>query len=161
MVGNLFGTMERMRYLFRDTLDALARLVKLQVDPADLLRRPRLYLDAPGTPGTPGRDRFARGPVLANETTIDQLPQLVSWPDDGGAYVTLPQVYTEDPRPAGLRPVEPGDVSRAAFRRAVSAESRRSGCTTRSNAASAPIMPRRSAGASGCGSTCSSAARRP
>jgi len=36
--------------------------------------------------------RMTSGPVLAKETTIDQLPQLKSWPDDGGAYITLPQV---------------------------------------------------------------------
>ncbi len=42
------------------------------------------------------------GPVLANEITLDQLPQLRSWPDDGGAYITLPQVYTEDPEEPGL-----------------------------------------------------------
>ena len=39
---------------------------------------------------------------MANELTIDQLPQLKSWPDDGGAFVTLPQVYTEDIRDPGL-----------------------------------------------------------
>ena len=38
---------------------------------------------------------------MAHETTISELPQLVSWPDDGGAYVTLPQVYTEDPDAPG------------------------------------------------------------
>lgn len=42
------------------------------------------------------RPKFvSSGPVLAHETTIDQLPQLVCWPKDGGAFVTLPQVYTE------------------------------------------------------------------
>ena len=30
MLGNLFGTMRRMRYLFRDTLDSVARLMQLQ-----------------------------------------------------------------------------------------------------------------------------------
>jgi 4-hydroxy-3-polyprenylbenzoate decarboxylase len=30
------------------------------------------------------------------------LPQLQSWPDDGGAFVTLPQVYSEDPDHPGL-----------------------------------------------------------
>jgi 4-hydroxy-3-polyprenylbenzoate decarboxylase len=35
--------------------------------------------------------------VLKNRTTIDQLPQLKSWPNDGGAFITLPQVYTEHP----------------------------------------------------------------
>ncbi|NLE37319.1 MAG: UbiD family decarboxylase [Pirellulaceae bacterium] len=102
MVGNLFGTKDRVRWLFRDSLEGLARLVRLQVDPTDLLRRPRLYLDAPRR-AWHSRPRKARsGPVLANQTTIDQLPQLVSWPDDGGAYITLPQVFTEDPDRPGL-----------------------------------------------------------
>lgn len=104
MVSNLFGTIQRARYLFRDSLEMLARLVSLSVDPTDLVRRPRLYLNLK----TPAAALFARprkvrrGPVLAIETTLDQLPQLRSWPDDGGAYITLPQVYTEDPDAPGL-----------------------------------------------------------
>ena len=31
-----------------------------------------------------------------HSTTIDQLPQIQCWPDDGGPFVLLPQVYTED-----------------------------------------------------------------
>lgn len=103
MVSNLFGTMERVRYLFRDSLAALARVVSLRADPSDLLRRFRLYLDVPWTA------RFARprcvrsGPVMAAQASLSELPQLKSWPDDGGAYITLPQVYTEDPdRPGPL-----------------------------------------------------------
>ena len=38
-----------------------------------------------------------RGPILDQETTIDQLPKLRSWPRDGGPFITLPQVYSEDP----------------------------------------------------------------
>jgi 4-hydroxy-3-polyprenylbenzoate decarboxylase len=34
--------------------------------------------------------------VLFKETTIDQLPLIKHWPKDGGAFVTLPQVYSED-----------------------------------------------------------------
>jgi len=102
MLSNLFGTPERMRYLFRDTLAALERLVQLQADPADLLRRPRLYFRAPWHAWHARPRRVRSGPVLACTTTIDQLPQLVSWPGDGGAYVTLPQVYTEDPDAPGL-----------------------------------------------------------
>ena len=104
MVSNLFGTIQRARYLFRDSLEMLARLVSLSVDPTDLVRRPRLYLNLK----TPAAALFARprkvrrGPVLAIETTLDQLPHLRSWPDDGGAYITLPQVYTEDPDAPGL-----------------------------------------------------------
>ena len=40
---------------------------------------------------------------MAHQTTISQLPQQVSWPNDGGAFITLPQVYTEDVREPGLR----------------------------------------------------------
>ncbi|MBN2025097.1 MAG: UbiD family decarboxylase [Pirellulales bacterium] len=102
MVSNLFGTIQRVRYLFRDTLDALARLARLQADPADLLERPRLYLKTPWHAWHARPRRVRSGPILAHATTIDQLPQLVSWPGDGGAYVTLPQVYTEDPDAPGL-----------------------------------------------------------
>ena len=102
MVSNLFGTMERVRYIFRDTLRTVAKLVELSVDPADVLRRPRLYLKAPWLAMSARPRRVRRGPVLAKETTIDQLPQLKSWPDDGGAYITLPQVYTEDPDRPGM-----------------------------------------------------------
>ena len=96
MVSNLFGTMERVRYLFRDSLDAVAKLVELGVDPADMLRRPRLLLTVPWQ-ARHARPKMVRsGPILAHETSVNQLPQLVCWPKDGGAYVTLPQVYTED-----------------------------------------------------------------
>ena len=45
----------------------------------------------------------SRGEITTNKTTISQLPQQVSWPDDGGAFITLPQVYTDDVREPGLR----------------------------------------------------------
>jgi 4-hydroxy-3-polyprenylbenzoate decarboxylase len=40
MLGNLFGTLERARYLFRDTLESIGRLVQLKKDPADRFRHP-------------------------------------------------------------------------------------------------------------------------
>jgi 4-hydroxy-3-polyprenylbenzoate decarboxylase len=102
MLSNLFGTMDRVRFLFRDALSALERLVSLQIDPADLLRRPRLYLKA-GWSALNARPKTVKtGPVLACETALSQLPQLVSWPGDGGAYITLPQVYSEDPEAPGV-----------------------------------------------------------
>lgn len=104
MVSNLFGTMDRIRYLFRDSLRQVERLVKLAVDPADLFQQPRLYLNlrTPWAAWQARPKKVRSGPVLAKEITIDQLPQLKSWPEDGGAYITLPQVYTEDPDRPGL-----------------------------------------------------------
>lgn len=103
MVSNLFGTIERTRFLFRDSLEAVRHLVELKIDPAELARRPLRYLDLPRTLWSMWIRRTRTGPVLQNETTIDQLPQLKCWPDDGGAFITLPQVYTEHPDRPGFK----------------------------------------------------------
>ena len=34
MVSNLFGTIERARYLFRDTYESVRRAIELKIDPA-------------------------------------------------------------------------------------------------------------------------------
>ena len=102
MVSNLFGTMERVRYIFRDSIERLQQLVALQIDPSDLMRRPRLYWKAPWTALLSRPRKVRSGPVLDCETVIGELPQLKSWPGDGGAYITLPQVYSEDPEQPGF-----------------------------------------------------------
>ena len=88
MVSNLFGTGARARHLFRDTLDRVRRLIELKLDASQAFRHPTRYLATPWTALHMLPRRCATGPVVAHETTIDQLPQLKSWPDDGGAYVT-------------------------------------------------------------------------
>jgi 4-hydroxy-3-polyprenylbenzoate decarboxylase len=103
MVSNLFGTIERMHYLFQDTLDDLRRLIELRIDPASGLRRPLRHLKTPWVAAKMRPRLVSRGPVLTNETTIDQLPQQKSWPGDGGAFITLPLVYTEDPDQPGFK----------------------------------------------------------
>lgn len=102
MVANLFGTAERARFLFRDTWERVRRLIELKLDPSQLLRRPVRYASAPWTAMRMLPRRCRRGPVLAHRTTIRRLPQLKSWPEDGGAFVTLPLVYTEHPEHPGL-----------------------------------------------------------
>jgi 4-hydroxy-3-polyprenylbenzoate decarboxylase len=102
-VSNLFGTLDRTRFLFRDTLAAVRHLVGLKVDPAAFWKSPWSYRDVPGTL-LHALPRFVgNGPILAHQTTLRELPQLVCWPTDGGPFVTLPQVYTEDPRRPGWR----------------------------------------------------------
>ncbi|OIQ51957.1 4-hydroxybenzoate decarboxylase subunit C [Pseudodesulfovibrio hydrargyri] len=102
MAANLYGTRERMRFLFRDTLETVERLMKLKLDPMECLRRPWRYLDAPRTAWHTLPKKVSDGPVMANETVVSSLPELQSWPMDGGPYVTLPQVYTEDPAAPGF-----------------------------------------------------------
>src|SRR5205814_8753955 len=45
MVSNLFGTRERTRFLFRDTLNAVRHLVELKIDPAAFWKNPLRYRD--------------------------------------------------------------------------------------------------------------------
>jgi len=103
MVSNLFGTIERTRFLFRDSLQAVRHLVELKIDPAELAKHPFRYLDVPRTLWSMWIRRARSGPVVACTTTIDQLPQLKSWPDDGGGFITLPQVYSEHPDHRGFK----------------------------------------------------------
>ena len=95
MAGNIFGTLNRARFIFRDTLKALERLIELKVIPVELFRRPWKFTGLPKALRNFIPKKVATGPVLAKETNILSLPQLRSWPKDGGAYITLPQVYTE------------------------------------------------------------------
>src|SRR5262249_26317231 len=47
MLGNLFGTLERTRFLFRDPLDGVRRLVELKVSPAELFKHPWRFRGIP------------------------------------------------------------------------------------------------------------------
>ncbi len=100
---NLFGTIERARFMFRDTLEHVRRLVELKIDPTAALRHPLRYAGLPLSALATLPKFVRRADVMANETNISQLPQQVSWPEDGGAFITLPQVYTENITNPGWR----------------------------------------------------------
>ena len=103
MVSNLFGTLERARYIFRDTIENVRRAIELKIDPALATRHPFRYWRAPFTAMAMRPKQVRRAAVLACQTTVQQLPQLVSWPEDGGPFITLPQVYSEHPLHPGLK----------------------------------------------------------
>lgn len=103
LVSNLFGTLERTRFLFRDALKMVRQLVRLKIDPSELARAPWRFGSAiRGSLYT--RPKFvSQAAVQQNDISIRQLPQITSWPDDGGPFITLPQVYSEDPDAPGWR----------------------------------------------------------
>jgi 4-hydroxy-3-polyprenylbenzoate decarboxylase len=103
MVSNLFGTMERVHYIFRDSLAAVRTLVNLKIDPMAALKGRGGVFKAGLAALTTLPKRVRRGAVLAHHATISDLPQLKSWPLDGGPFITLPLVYTEDPERPGTR----------------------------------------------------------
>src|SRR6186997_165080 len=96
MVSNLFGTIARARFMFRDSLDRVRKLIELKIDPTAGFRHPLRYASAPLSALSTIPKFVNSGDITVNETAISQLPQQVSWPNDGGAFITLPQVYTED-----------------------------------------------------------------
>ena len=102
VLGNLFGTKERTRHIFRHTLRRVESLVRLKADPHDVFRHPLRYAGVVRTILTMLPEKVKTGPVLAGKTSLSSLPQLVSWPKDGGGYITLPQVYTEHPDRPGF-----------------------------------------------------------
>ena len=105
MSSNLFGTIERARYIFRDTFANVQKAIGLKVHPEEALKNPLKYWKAPFIAWQMQPKALRKGPagsVIENEIPLDQLPQLKCWPDDGGAFVTLPQVYSEDVRNPGL-----------------------------------------------------------
>ena len=96
-VSNLYGSVERSKFIFRDTIEKIKILIDLKNDPMEAIRHPFRYanLGLTAFSALPKRSRFS-SPVLQNQTTLSALPQIKCWPSDGGAFVTLPLVYSED-----------------------------------------------------------------
>ncbi|MFC3559144.1 UbiD family decarboxylase [Pedobacter jamesrossensis] len=95
-VSNLFGTLERSKFIFRDTLPKVQQLVSLRNDPMKALKNPFKYVGSAmsALSALPLNTPSAKNKFL--KTSISKLPQIVNWPMDGGPFVTMPQVYTED-----------------------------------------------------------------
>ncbi len=94
---NIFGSLERSKFIFREALPHLQKLIDLKNNPAKGFKNPFAYLDVSLTAlsSRPKKNPSTKQ-VLYKEITIDKLPQIKHWPLDGGAFVTLPQVYSED-----------------------------------------------------------------
>ncbi|MFY9311286.1 MAG: UbiD family decarboxylase [Bacteroidia bacterium] len=94
--SNLYGSVERSKFIFRDTLEKIKTLIDLKNNPLEAIKHPLQYSNVALTALSALPKKTSFNPVLQNETTISELPQIKCWPNDGGAFVTLPLVYTED-----------------------------------------------------------------
>jgi 4-hydroxy-3-polyprenylbenzoate decarboxylase len=103
LASNLFGTMERVRFIFRDSLDGVRALVSAKVDPKAFAMDVGRAVRLPGVAMHLLPRPVLGGAVFAHRIPLSDVPQITSWPDDGGPFITLPQVYSEDPRAPGLR----------------------------------------------------------
>lgn len=101
--SNIFGTLERSEFIFRDTLPQVKKLIEIKIDPASALKNPLAALSAlPAAINALPKKNPISQPVTYEEIKISDLPLIKHWSMDGGAYVTLPQVYTEDADKPGI-----------------------------------------------------------
>jgi len=101
--SNIFGTLERSEFIFRDTLPAVKQLIDIKINPLAAIQNPLKSLAAlpVAINALPNKNPISK-PVLFEEINISDLPLIHHWPMDGGAFVTLPQVYTEDADKPGI-----------------------------------------------------------
>ncbi len=97
-VSNLFGTLERSKFMFRDTLANIKTLVDLKNNPLKAIKNPLKYAGVSLTAfsALPLKIPQSFAKVNYGRTQISEIPPIVNWPMDGGPFVTMPQVYTED-----------------------------------------------------------------
>ena len=96
-VSNLFGTWERTLKIFEPQLASVKTLVDIKSDlgsgfklPGKILKAlPALMHSLPLKTSNPR--------VLENKCDIRDLPMIKCWPEDGGAFILLPQVFSKDP----------------------------------------------------------------
>jgi len=107
---NLFGSMKRIcMALGVGTLDDLGREIEQLTTPKmpsgifDALKMlPMVNRLRDVMPKTVGDGACQE--VVRKDGTLDELPVLKCWPEDGGRYITFPLVFTKDPE-TGMRNV--------------------------------------------------------
>ena len=95
-VSNLFGTLVRSKFLFRGTFEKVQKMVELRNNPIAALKSPFKFASTgiAALKALPKKSSFSSAGF--KEIKISDLPLIKHWPMDGGAFVTLPQVYSED-----------------------------------------------------------------
>ncbi|MCA1622329.1 MAG: UbiD family decarboxylase [Acidobacteria bacterium] len=102
VITNLFGTAKRIEIGFGKKPQ---ELVKKAVEMVEVLLPPKpkelwQFRDLAFTALKLGTKKVRRAPVLEvsdQPANLDELPILTTWHEDGGAFITLPLVYTESP----------------------------------------------------------------
>jgi menaquinone biosynthesis decarboxylase len=102
VVTNLFGTSRRIDLAFGPKPESIIRdLVQiaeslLPPKPAELWNHRSIAFELLKL-GTSNTSRAPVTRVIDRPSRLDQLPVLTTWQEDGGPFITLPLVYTENP----------------------------------------------------------------
>jgi len=102
VVTNMFGTERRIELAFGPKPEAFVREAVqiaeslLPPKPAELWKHRSLAFELLKL-GTRNTQRAPVKQVVDTSAQLDQLPVLTTWQEDGGPFITLPLVYTENP----------------------------------------------------------------
>ena len=101
--SNIFGNIDRSKFIFRNTFKLVQQLIDIKNNPINAIKHPiqNSHIALAALKALPLKNPLFK-PVLYQEITINQLPLIHHWKNDGGAFVTLPQVYTEDVEFTGI-----------------------------------------------------------
>ncbi|MBN8836288.1 MAG: UbiD family decarboxylase [Sphingobacteriia bacterium] len=101
--SNIFGTIERSKFIFRTTFALVQQLIELKNNPLEAIKHPikNFQTSVAAFKALPLKNPSNK-PILHQQIQIQDLPLIKHWPKDGGAFVTLPQVYTEDIEAPGI-----------------------------------------------------------
>ncbi len=101
--SNIFGTIERSKFIFRKTFAQVQKLIELKGNPIAAIKHPidNFTTGLAALKALPLKNPISK-PILYEEIKISDLPLIQHWEKDGGAFVTLPQVYTEDINAPGI-----------------------------------------------------------
>ncbi|HQE11595.1 MAG TPA: UbiD family decarboxylase [Flavipsychrobacter sp.] len=96
-VSNIFGTEARTNFIFRNTLKPVKQLIELKNNPLAAIKKPwkQLSTGLAAWKALPKKEPSHRSNHFET-IQISDLPQIKHWLLDGGAFLTLPQVYSED-----------------------------------------------------------------
>ena len=104
-VCNIFGTDERFNFLFRDGFEQTKAAVNFKANPVEFFKQafkhPGELFKAAGA-GISSLPKRSGSIKNFEECRLEDLPQLVCWPKDGGAFITLPQVATRPSENASI-----------------------------------------------------------
>ena len=100
--SNIFGTLKRSKFIFRHTLAMVQQLIDLKNNPVKAFKHPFANAGAAlaAMKAFPLKNPLQK--PVQQQIQITDIPQVHHWPKDGGAFVTLPQVYTEDADQPGI-----------------------------------------------------------
>jgi 4-hydroxy-3-polyprenylbenzoate decarboxylase len=103
-ISNIFGTLERSKYIFRNELETIKTIIQSKNNPKKIFNSLQTLIDVPFAlfHALPIQKFWRNTADTFNEISIEDLPQITSWKNDGGSFITLPIVFTENPLNKGI-----------------------------------------------------------